>query len=931
MIHELQEKLESLSERELQSRVVVPLMYHFGYEKVDEHGGPDEKGKDLICWRTDELGEIELGVVQLKLFKSSASASDNRGFANVVTQLSQAADEGVPHTDGNMYHASRVYFVSPFSLDTRALSARFEGYTSLKHVRPRIIDGAKLAKLVAEKLPEVAAALLGPLYQLKSLQRTVLDNSALMDALDVREHRDISTFYCDIAFEVGRKTSRLLLLGDAAKPIKKRLSLSEARWKALRRLDMGFASEFNSTLFTQTQDTIVAAYNKTALAYEDARKRGQDAEQVARDARNRCDLTLRSMTSSLDQVEGADLPQWFGLARDYARILEREVVPALNSEKGTPDNASWVESLLDARFEKVQKDLTRLHAPGEVIALIRDARDAHRDAWRAWNNERSLKAQLQRPAYTPTLDGPKIRDTLESMRSGLVSHIERANAGCLSNDELGRFLGSVSQQMGLASRLLLDDAVAVAVGIDDTRRIRAAGNENLRLNIRVHDVFDTGLNVAVFGAAGAGKTTTLQMYAKRCLEAAERGRTALFAPLSRLYPHSLDTGADTGTNEIDLPARLQTYLTDRGIKLPSSGINSILRKKGTVVLLDGIDEAIRSAPDLLTEIKKFAKKFPTLQVVTSSREDPKYLEKIPFLGITLLPFTAEQRSDFVRGWFSPQGATKADVVLRHLANFPHVAEIIQNPLLATILCVLASHDVPLPDTEYRLYDERLRLLLGDYDLQRKVQRLQSKREELGYVARKAAFLLHKEGVRYGAMPEIAEAIVGATGTRMSPDRVRLAVSELAYPCNVLVPMTDDGKFGFGHLRYQEFLVALELHANRAVRIRPLLDQPWWRGALILFAQIVDSLDWLVEQLGIDGELNRPLKGLIAMIEARPLQEQERLRTRMSRLVNLDEAGGSMEWVDELLTEQAHMEGILGNVSSWEVEDDRIWGIIRTED
>ena len=60
-------------------------------------------------------------------------------------------------------------------------------------------------------------------------------------------------------------------------------------------------------------------------------------------------------------------------------------------------------------------------------------------------------------------------------------------------------------------------------------------------------------------------------------------------------------------------------------------------------------------------------------------------------------------------------------------------------------------------------------------------------------------------------------------------------------------MTEDGKFGFGHLRYQEYLVAQELLLNRGIDLISLLADPWWRGAFVLFAQMNENVHWLIEE------------------------------------------------------------------------------------
>src|SRR5262245_45981445 len=113
-------------ERDFTARILVPLFKALGYTTVDFHGGPDEQGKDLICWRVDELDEVELAVVQVKRYKPSRRARDGQSFSEIVTQLSQCIETAVPNANGHVYQPTTVYLVTPYAIDTRTLSSRFE-------------------------------------------------------------------------------------------------------------------------------------------------------------------------------------------------------------------------------------------------------------------------------------------------------------------------------------------------------------------------------------------------------------------------------------------------------------------------------------------------------------------------------------------------------------------------------------------------------------------------------------------------------------------------------------------------------------------------------------------------------------------------------------------------------------------------------------
>src|SRR5436190_8012882 len=135
--------LQQLPENQLSKTILKPLFVALGFNRVEFYGGSNEGGKDLICTRQNELGETELTCVQVKKYKPSAKARDKQSFGELVTQLSQAFEKEVPTLDGNAM-PNRVFLITPYIIDTRALSMRFEGYMGERTRGMRIIDGAQL-------------------------------------------------------------------------------------------------------------------------------------------------------------------------------------------------------------------------------------------------------------------------------------------------------------------------------------------------------------------------------------------------------------------------------------------------------------------------------------------------------------------------------------------------------------------------------------------------------------------------------------------------------------------------------------------------------------------------------------------------------------------------------------------------------------------
>jgi len=191
--------------------VLVPLLKALGFSHVEFHGGPYEGGKDLILRREDEFGEPELSVVQVKKVKMSAAIHGGQSYAEIVTQLVQAATKRVPSLDGTARFPNKLLFVTPYVADTRAIEQGFEHAEALRGRGVRVYDGAKIAELVLARAPQIAERLLGLEVVIPQQINQLLSNAPLLSALGQRGDRDFENFYCDLQFGVGRVNTSLFL------------------------------------------------------------------------------------------------------------------------------------------------------------------------------------------------------------------------------------------------------------------------------------------------------------------------------------------------------------------------------------------------------------------------------------------------------------------------------------------------------------------------------------------------------------------------------------------------------------------------------------------------------------------------------------------------------------------------------------------------
>jgi hypothetical protein len=185
-----------------------------------------------------------------------------------------------------------------------------------------------------------------------------------------------------------------------------------------------------------------------------------------------------------------------------------------------------------------------------------------------------------------------------------------------------------------------------------------------------------------------------------------------------------------------------------------------------------------------------------------------------------------------------------------------------------------------------LYYERLRLLLGDYDIAKKSYRLESQRQLLELLARKLSYKMHLTHKRHASPSELNNYAISSLQDKYNRKAIDLALKELIYHCNILIPMTPEGNLGFGHLRYQEYLVACEIVHNRGVKVESFLPDSWWRGALAVYSQMADDVEHLIEWIAINDDFSRCKNNMFAMIDTRPEHEKLRLYDLYQKHLNV---------------------------------------------
>lgn len=862
---QLLQKLQELSEVDFTLQVLVPVLKTLGWGRVEYAGGPAEQGKDIICWREDEFGDPESAVAQVKKYKPTKKAADARSFSEIVTQLSQAIEKKLPFVNGQEYLPSQVYFISPYPLDTQTLQTRFEAVSALRPQRVKIMDGMRVVRLLKKNLPHLATQICGTQFNVRGIISSQLTNWDLMSALDMRTRRSVDTFYTDIDFSLGKETTRFFFHPSMKTGIVTE-DLNPEDWPALKSLCLLAKHQLNAQVLVSSQEEIEKAYSRQRHLAESWQLQADRLKDKVREVETLL-LDLRRVATPKRQELYRSYPD-LGRLHDRAAKLSEELRALHDRQERSGTRDLGLEEELDLG-KKIDEIFAELDKEDKIFRPIqRRLHELEVSLARLRKEEASLARLRPSLSVNIIIDGEPLAKALEVKRNWVESRIQDFNVTHPGVSELREFLLECKVLFDLAGSLLGNKLIARAMGIRPGMKYRAEASK-ARLKLSVHAVFETELNMLVLGDAGAGKTTSLQMYAFNHMSHFER--LVLYVPLGRL----VRVWGQRRVNDsfvTPLEEAITIFLCSLGASISVGELESELAARKSTILLDGLDEAIRFAPWIIESIVRFVDSRPTVQVITSSRIAGRYVEDMPFLTISLLPFTPTQRRLFVERWFAGD-RSHIRRIERHLAKNEKVAEVIKTPLLATILCTLEENGIPLPDSEVRLFEERMRLLLGDYDVHKQAARLTSKRYHLALASRKIAFRLHASGKREDDRERLYSIAERALRRELGPKEARLVVDELVDPCNVLVPMTEDGKLGFGHLVYQEFLVAQELIANRSINLMPLLAQPWWRSALVLFARMCNEIEWLLRRLSVVGIGPTSVREtVISMINARPKEE-----------------------------------------------------------
>ena len=145
--------IQSLSEADLRSQVLVPLFTKMGFNDVVEHHGALEFGKDIVFRELDRFGEYIYYGVAAKRGDIHGSVGKSGNVSEVFYQAQQAFGEPwVDPFDARPHMIDRVIITTSGKITQVAILSISE---RMRGQNIRFVDGRKIVNLINQYSPDI--------------------------------------------------------------------------------------------------------------------------------------------------------------------------------------------------------------------------------------------------------------------------------------------------------------------------------------------------------------------------------------------------------------------------------------------------------------------------------------------------------------------------------------------------------------------------------------------------------------------------------------------------------------------------------------------------------------------------------------------------------------------------------------------------------
>jgi hypothetical protein len=256
-------------------------------------------------------------------------------------------------------------------------------------------------------------------------------------------------------------------------------------------------------------------------------------------------------------------------------------------------------------------------------------------------------------------------------------------------------------------------------------------------------------------------------------------------------------------------------------------------KENLVFFIDGYDELSKEEEvDIFFKILNIVENYPQKNIIVTSRKTRFFNEKFrTFSKWEVANFTIKQISNFFNKWFKD----KNEQLIADLKDHDLVDKLPNTPLVMTLIAILFESDenVEIPSNLSELYRMFIDLLLGKWNLDRKIDAFYKANDKETFLTEFALFL-HTNNKISCTEHELMQ-LFDRTSRKLG--RIfdnNILLNELIKDTNLLI-RNEKGEYEFRHLSFQEYLVGTYLTIKNDVNmIIDIFPHPWWDQVLYFY-------------------------------------------------------------------------------------------------
>ncbi|MDT4291908.1 HEAT repeat domain-containing protein [Methylomonas sp. MO1] len=344
--------------------------------------------------------------------------------------------------------------------------------------------------------------------------------------------------------------------------------------------------------------------------------------------------------------------------------------------------------------------------------------------------------------------------------------------------------------------------------------------------------------LVLLGDPGSGKSSLARFLLLSCLTPPNNPSLDWLAPLKGHLPLLIELRAYIAAVEAEHAENFLEYLhylgKSEGYAINHQELQTQLKTQPALVMFDGLDEIfdLSKRGKITEEIIGFAHDYKRARILVTSRivgYDGLALRSADFKEYTLQDLDKTQIQTFADGWFKLVFRDKPDEVnsrieriQQAISHSPAIAQLAGNPLLLTIIAIIAKHQ-ELPRERVLLYDHAVRVLCHHWDVTgHKINDAPAdfmrEADKLELLRRVAVRMLKSDGGLKGNaiyaddLQQEIEAYLTQRWQLPVTDSARIgqAIIEQLRARNFILCFYGVGVYGFVHRTFLEYFCALDI-------------------------------------------------------------------------------------------------------------------------